>query len=369
MSRRARKAPSSTSAQRDLVVAPPEQRAVALCLERDRLLKEIDRRRRELVRAQGEIEAATVEIRSAVGSLVAQQSAIEQEVHALFAALLAAGRLTKRKRAQVRRIYVSLQRDGLIGPSVVEPADDRMGLGDDGAYDGSANDTSPGGRPAADPEPPLGPSASKPPGDENHRTLRTLFKRLVVALHPDRARHEDEKASRTAAMKDVTRAYESGDLAQLIELGRRLAGGSTPTKRFEDRALAVDMLERTVFELKAQLRALLDELRELRRSEEFRATKDLGRFRKAGEDPIEMMKAEEQARLDDLEAARDFVAAFQAGKIGFDEFVQGPSLPSDALEDAAAELSEMLDQLLIELYSPAPGRPRGRRRRPDSIPF
>ena len=362
MSRRVRKAKAPASEQLDLVLAQPGERATALGRERDRMLKEIARRRKELGRAEDEIDAASEQFHSTVGPFIEQQSSIEREIHALFAVLLAPGRLTKRKHAQVRNVYTGLQQAGLIEPNFAERPDEDEKFGnDDGDVDSFDEGFGGGGRPR-DAE-----SASKPPDDGDHRVLRTLFKRLVVALHPDRVRHEDEKAWRTAAMKDVTRAYETGDLARMIELGARLSEGSPFTRNPKDPELAVETLERTVVELKVQLRELLDELRQLRRSERFRAAKDLERVAKVGGDPFAMLKKEEQARLDDLLAARDFVAAFHAGKMSWSAFLDGPSFPSDAVE--AEDITEMLEHLLDEISSPRPARRRNRRRgQTDSVP-
>lgn len=359
MSRRRRKPPANGSSQLGLLALSGGERANALRLERQRLLGEIGRRRRELAKATAEIEAAKTELDAVLAPIAARQIDTEREIHALFGKLLVPGRLAKRKRVKVRQIYRALHEIGLISPTEDEPFGETDWVGDESEYGGDA---------------PRVRSANRPPDDEKHRTLRSLFKRLVLTLHPDRARHADEVARRTAAMKEVTQAYESGDLAQLINLDERFTGGgifetdtTTPSQ--------IDVLERIVAELKIQLRRHLDELRMVRRSDAFRAAKDFQRLRKAGEDPVGMIAEEEQARLDDLVATRDFVAAFEDGKTSFSDFLRGPSLRADDDGSSGLDLDDLFDEALAELIDAeavsTPRRRRRNRRSPpaDPIPF
>jgi hypothetical protein len=354
------------------------ERANALRFERQRLLGEIGRRRKELAKASVEIDAVKAEVDAALAPITARQADVEAEIHALFGKLLAPGRLAKRKRSKVRQIYRALQQIGLIASPEGNPfaeASDWMGDEDGSeAEDGDPGFPFDGGGDSSGDAPRVR-SANRPPDDEKHRSLRSLFKRLVLTLHPDRARHADEVARRTAAMKEVTQAYESGDLARLINLDERFTGGGM----FETVAATpsqIDVLERIVAELKTQLRRHLDELRMLKRSDAFRAAKDLQRLRKTGEDPIGMMAEEEQDRLDDLIASRDFVAAFEDGKMPFADFVRGPSLGVEDDGISGPDLADMFDEALAELIDAeaAATAPRRRRRnRPkspaDPIPF
>jgi hypothetical protein len=374
MPRAARKARPSKGAQLGLALAEPSAQVHALGRERARLLKEITRHKESLLRIQREMEAASDQVATAVGPIIEQQGRVELEIHALFAALLAPGRLAKRKRAQVKKVYATLQATGLIGRDPTGALHDDSGnRAEDEHFDeifegGFAEERVPGPT-----EVPGGRSANKPPDDIKHRSLRALFKRLVVALHPDRASHEDEKARRTAAMKDLTHAYEQGDLARMIELGDSLSAG-TPLGRSSDAsAVAVQALERLVVELKAQLRQLVGELRDIRRSERFLAVKDLAGSRKSGSDPLARLQAEEQSRLDDLVAARDFVSSFEAGKLGLRAFLDGPSFPSDTGEDIAVVFEEfvnrMLEEIEVEVARPRPRRRGGRKGRDEPIPY
>ncbi len=51
-----------------------------------------------------------------------------------------------------------------------------------------------------------------------HKSLQEVFRKLVTALHPDRAPDDAERARRTELMQRVNVAYEKKDLLQLLEL-------------------------------------------------------------------------------------------------------------------------------------------------------
>jgi hypothetical protein len=331
----------------------PRDRAAAVGAERDRLLKEIRRRRRELAKAEHDIEDAKAELDQALGAILSEQYGVERETHALFAELLAPGKLPKSKRAHVGNLYAGLQQIGLIGPP---PAGDAEFAGEPRAF---PDEDGPWHAPP-DPSPDTVATAQKP-DDERHRTLRALFKRLVLALHPDRTRHEREKTFRTAAMKDVTRAYDERDLARMIELGERFSVEAPSTDKLDDPKLLTEALERMVAELKSELREVLDDLRAVRRSDAFRATKEIERLRRMDRDPFEAMLEEEQGILDDLVAARDFIAAFAGGKLSVAELIRGPCFPSDAAE--LDDIAESLGEFVAELDAEAAAPPRRRRKR------
>ena len=50
------------------------------------------------------------------------------------------------------------------------------------------------------------------------QSLRDVYRKLVSSLHPDRESDPDERARKTALMKDINRAYENQDLLSLLTL-------------------------------------------------------------------------------------------------------------------------------------------------------
>jgi hypothetical protein len=151
-------------------------------------------------------------------------------------------------------------------------------------------------------------------------------------------------------MKELTRAYEDGDLARLLAFEEAWnTAASTPSSDLEQRC---QHLEQTNRELRAQLRTLDRELRDLRRS----PLADLP--------PIELIVAAAEAEIEDLEITRDFIRDFRDGKISLRRFVEGPEV---MVADEIAELERYFDgssagRSPMDAFDPEPGvSPRGPR--------
>ncbi len=90
------------------------------------------------------------------------------------------------------------------------------------------------------------------------KTVRTLYRELVKAYHPDRELDDVEKIRKTAIMQQVTDAYEKGDLMALLRLQLTLS------ELDQDRVnnLADEPLRHYNNLLKQQIDRLTDELTE-----------------------------------------------------------------------------------------------------------
>ncbi|KAB0637229.1 J domain-containing protein [Burkholderia latens] len=53
---------------------------------------------------------------------------------------------------------------------------------------------------------------------ESNKSIREIYRKLASALHPDRESDPNEQARKTALMQRVNRAYDKGNLLQLLEL-------------------------------------------------------------------------------------------------------------------------------------------------------
>ncbi|MGR3910763.1 molecular chaperone DnaJ [Burkholderia sp. SR8] len=53
---------------------------------------------------------------------------------------------------------------------------------------------------------------------ESNKSIREIYRKLASALHPDRETDPQEQQRKTALMQRVNRAYEKGNLLQLLEL-------------------------------------------------------------------------------------------------------------------------------------------------------
>jgi hypothetical protein len=99
---------------------------------------------------------------------------------------------------------------------------------------------------------------SPPPVDASS-TLRTLFRQLASALHPDRERDEPERLRKTALMSEVNAAYQKNDLTTLLRLQMQVmqVSPSNAPRLADDRLIAMNLL------LKDQVSALEDDLDQL----------------------------------------------------------------------------------------------------------
>jgi predicted RNase H-like nuclease (RuvC/YqgF family) len=166
-------------------------------------------------------------------------------------------------------------------------------------------------------------------------------------------------------MKEVTRAYQDGDLARLLELENAwLAEEKTPAAAHDETERRCANLERTNRELKKQLRELESELRELKNSLPVLAADELGLRGKGSATRVEAMIAETKVSIDGLHKLRDFVRSFVDGKITLDQFMVGPGGgTSNAEEDGGDMDLADLDTFLADIFSEVDRTPRRRGRR------
>ncbi|PUE41546.1 J domain-containing protein [Limnohabitans sp. Bal53] len=92
--------------------------------------------------------------------------------------------------------------------------------------------------------------------------IRTLFRQLASALHPDREPDEQERVRKTGLMSEVNAAYEKNDLTTLLRLQMQLTQGASQNKAgaarmADDKLIALSVL------LKEQVSALQDDLEAL----------------------------------------------------------------------------------------------------------
>jgi hypothetical protein len=302
--------------------------------ERDRLLAQISARKSELERLIEKGRIIGLEVADEVEPIAAEYRAVSEEIQRIFAELAAPGRLPKRAQRQVAAAYESLKETGVLDGGESEPFDP------------------PTERPEG------GYSAQRPDDDAANGLIRDVYRRLAGALHPDRVLDDGEKERRTEAMKMVTVAYGEGDFATLVEIEKSLgAAVETPSA-----SAAAKALSRTIAELRRQLAALEEEVREIKGS-------------LTGTNVKAMRQMAEQARdeLADLQAVRDFVRSFRDGKIDLARFLLGPNPldgdgDGDGDDDDEDADDEMLHEVLVAMANLAatagetrPAKPRRRR--------
>lgn len=348
--------------QRQLELREPASRVIALMREQEKLILKIARKKQSLEKEAASVKELQVHLTRAqdgMGPLMEQGHKVDQEIHQLFATLMAKGRLKAKERRLVREVYDELQSDGTL-----TRAPDAM---DEDVLDWLQDDPEPGPRdehhaPHGSPD---SAAAAKRPAGKAASSLRDIFRRLAVAIHPDRSQTDEDRHHRTEAMKEVTRAYRDGDLARLLELENAwLTEEKAPVDAADETDRRCANLERTNRELKTQLRELEDELRELKNSLPALAADELGLRGKNGAARVEAMIAEAEVGINGLRQLRDFVSSFVDGEITLDEFMVGPAGGSEE-EDGDVDMAD-LDAFLDDIFAEVDRAPkrRGGRRQP-----
>ncbi len=359
LARRGARLPSAVTA---LGIQTPPERVRAAAVEHERLLATIARRRTALAQLQQEARAAVTQVARRMGTIVEEAMRLDGEIHAMLDALASDPARSRAEREELRRLHRDLQ------GQVISIRPDGGAQHATSAGPAGARHAAPPGHPGARIEDEHATVPSKPrPADRG--VLRGLFRKLVEALHPDKVQDDAAKASRTEIMKQVTVAYQDGDLARLVEIERAWATSEAPPPDAADEAVDrhVAARERTNAELRTQLRALDRELRALRASAEGKLAKEVKRH---GDGEL---AAEADQELRSMRQVRDFVRAFRDGQISLEELLDGPSTDDVEAVDATLDDDEVMAALVmlahevgLDLGAKRPGRGRGVNRRTAS---
>jgi len=350
--------------QTGLRLQMPAEALSALLRERGHLLKKIALKRQELEQECENINSTMQTLMGKMHGLLVERAQLVDEMHRLFGELLAQGRLSKSGRKKVSVVYQTIKESPDFEPLDCDPF--------------ASNPQTGSGEKAA-PQPGPGASSARHAGGQpGNDSLRGLFRRLTMALHPDRVQHEGEQKRRTAIMMEVTRAYEEGDFARLIEIEQQwMTGGSVDSAAHDEMAKRT-ALERTIKELQSQLKAITSELRSVRTSSPLPELFGNPRKRHANsQGQIDAMLAAAHEDLDRLRQLRDFVRSFNERKISLAQFMRGPACFQPPNFDEEFDfVRSALDSLLDEFGVPVDSQkgPRSRRkpkraRVSDDIPF
>jgi hypothetical protein len=327
----------------------------ALEKEHARLLREIEKRKVRCEATEQVSRDAQDALHRETEGLRARLSSALRELHQMFAELLSPkSRLGRGDRAALRRFYQHVL-GGWTPPDAgdaepQEPAAEAREASegppfpfeDDGRGAGYAREHA---------------SAHKP-SERNTSLLRALYKKLAVALHPDRARDPSEAARLTAVMKEVTRAYAEEDLAKLVELDRDWLGQSPESDAAADLARRAAALLEANRELRRQLRALTIRLSEL--EQVLPGVSRRGKRPPSADEIAATTLRHLECELSDLERMRDAARELFEGRSSVFEFLAGPRSPADARSDP---LGDSFDQMFEELVDAMAERARSDARR------
>jgi hypothetical protein len=146
---------------------------------------------------------------------------------------------------------------------------------------------------------PVADQAEAPQADAK-TTLRTIYRQLASALHPDREPDAQAREHKTALMSEVNAAYEKADLTTLMRLQMQV----TQVDAKASSRLADDKLTAMCALLKEQVAALEDDLEQL----QIRLSRELCIVVRADADEalmtqaLQRMQADQRHEVDSLEA-------------------------------------------------------------------
>jgi hypothetical protein len=305
------------------VPALPE-RLVALLRAHQNLLTKIKGKRKNLDRLGERIRVAAGAVAAQLRPLYLELDELDRESHRLFAALLSRKQQARAATRAIKALYQTLQRIELLSRCSPESTTERARPASDSSRTHGGADDEPPSRASDE----TSASASRPDDGPIGQSVRSLFRKLAAALHPDRAQHEVERELRTEAMKEINRAYQDGDLARLLELERSwvLGGKVTPPgATLDELDLRCATLERTNAGLRAQLDQLTRELKELRRSPQAELLSQLDRSAPgAGMSAVDWMVEQAESQRADLHQLVAFMTSFIDGEIDLEELLEGP---------------------------------------------
>ena len=330
---------SSRVAATSLMKSPLVLRLATLEGERDKLLASIERKKIALDVSLEHARRLAHEVFNLIQPLRERALGYVREIADLFRSLLGPkSRLNTRDKRKVQSLYDEL-REGLALDELIDACGEQRSAG---AEAGPAGESQRGRAPGAAER---GQSANKPTG-KNAASVSALFRKLALALHPDRVRDESEKTRRTELMREVTRAYEQNDLARLLHLQQVwLERGAAPSADGEQALrLRIEELTLTNKQLRRQLRLLRQEEKNVRGASPG-AIDECGRFHPAPE--LEVVVADMERELARLDRVVQFTRRFEAGAMPVQEFCDGPEFEPD---DGFGEyVEEDLDELFVEI--------------------
>ncbi len=338
-------APSHTDKpQLGLRLHTSSERLHALEKERERLLRDVQKKKVQVDQMAEKAQESARVVFEKVAPIIAQTDALCLELHALFVELLAPGRLSASARKKVAKVRKILDERGMFG-TADDPQHDAANDAED-LDESFGHDVDPfGPKPSFHQHSPQEVASAMPRGQGvGHESLRALFKRLALVVHPDRAAHETDREHRTAVMKQVTQAYDDGDLARLVELEKLWLGGATATSNGDDTVRCRE-IERIIRELRAQATHLGHELRLLKKSTMLVNT-------------MNATLATAEAELDELKTTCTFVKSFRDGKITLAEFVLGPEIKPVDDSAMADVVFQFLTSGLAQHFAPGTSRAR-----------
>jgi hypothetical protein len=300
-------------------------------LERQRteLLRKVTQKKKSVESLERRVSEAEEVVARRFSPIHARFDQVNRELYSLLERLLDGG-LNKRAHREVREVFRMLLDEGLV--SVPEEDVERSSPfgrdeeDEDGEdrHAGSAGRTRTGEGGRANSDTAEAEGASGANSFANRESLKPLFRRLALALHPDRVQDEGEKEERTRLLKRIVHAYERGDVATLLQTEKAWL----EERKVEalNEAAQCTALERLIVQLHEQLVDLRRAARRLRESDALHLVEvPAGARQRQGSD-LERMAGRMEHDLEQISELRDFVREFAERRLTLEQFSIGPDL-------------------------------------------
>ncbi|MEB3340100.1 hypothetical protein [Okeania sp.] len=305
-----------------------------------KLLTKIKRKKTELFNLTEQIQTLTKEMFHKSRPFEEEINNLDEEIHGLFQKILNKKHLKKRHKQELIDIYRTLQITGKISLkpecfSQLSSANFEDDIRDD-SEDGTEKDFFEEdfyNNYKFEEQPEI--YQPRP-----SRDLRKIFLKLADKFHPDKATEDETRILYTEIMKEINIAYQSGDLARLLEIEREK---NEETVKFyqNDSEKECERLGKEIELLSQQYEQVKAELREVKNTPQGSMVKQYRKAKRNGEDLMETVLQEAKFQVKSLKKLRDFVKDFKDQKITLQEFVEGPnSVNVDNMEDIINEMFE-----------------------------
>jgi len=179
----------------------------------------------------------------------------------------------------------------------------------------------------------------KKPPIEDQKSIRKIYIALSKRFHPDLAKNKKESVHFGKIMVRVVAAYESSDIAELLEIEKKYFNYNTITNLdLSDQSSVISYIQQKINKqtnelnlLKGQLVRIRQELKQLKQSEEGELLKEYKRLKKSGHDLFSIMADDLNSQIDSLKVIIKSVNKYaKTGKMPDDlEMLLTPSFLSD----------------------------------------
>jgi hypothetical protein len=304
--------------------------------EHKKILKQIKTKQTEIDKLTTKMQDIMQEVATKSMPIMQKVHEADAKIHELFKEILEKRKFGKKSKSDVRRVYLSLQTQGIISANL-EFLDDEDDDDEDDDFDfdpefasffgeGNPNSGEGGGHKGYHSFRDMLENTPQIDRDEQKK-MRQVFLRLAEIFHPDKCLEHDLAEHYAEIMKEVNQAYQSGDFAKLLAIEKQYqAGQAIDLENESDLDRRCQGLEHQNSVLKNQYERLKTDLRMTKSTQEGQMATEYTKIVKTGINPIDVLTNEVQEQLDITTEVLEFVQSFYDKKITIKKFMEGPEV-------------------------------------------